>query len=83
MKLQRMVFIALVLAAALQVIHFYPLMPDKMASHFNAAGQANAWMQRDAAMPVHIWVGLAAYVVFMIGWSLRFIRSFSVRKDEH
>ena len=31
----------------LQAVHYYPLMPDKMATHFGSGGKANGWMTKD------------------------------------
>jgi uncharacterized membrane protein len=31
----------------LQWLHYYPLMPARMATHFGAGGEANGWMARD------------------------------------
>jgi len=31
----------------LQAVHYYPLMPDKMATHFGSGGKANGWMAKD------------------------------------
>lgn len=40
-----LLFIELVLAV-LQLAHFYPLMPETMASHFDAAGRPNGFQSR-------------------------------------
>lgn len=54
MKLQRILFLVLVVVAAAQIWHFYPQMPEKMASHFDGRGEANAWMPRDGFMVVYL-----------------------------
>ena len=54
MKLQRIFFLILVLLSAVQIAHFYPLMPGRMASHYNAAGKANGWMPRDGFFVVYL-----------------------------
>lgn len=56
MKLQRMIFLALVAVAAIQIAHFHPLMPEKMASHFDGRGVANGWMSRDGFVGVYVFV---------------------------
>src|SRR5512136_3242549 len=48
MTSQRFIFWVLILAAGMQAVYYYPLMPMTMASHFNAAGQANGWMPKES-----------------------------------
>ena len=48
MTTQRFVFFVLLLAAAVQAVYYYPLMPMRMASHFDAAGRANGWMPKES-----------------------------------
>jgi uncharacterized membrane protein len=57
-RTQRGIFVALVLAAALQIAYFYPLLPDMMASHFDGAGRPNGWMSKGGFMALY--VGLLA-----------------------
>ncbi len=44
---QRFIFLVLLLAAATQAAYYYPLMPERVASHFDAAGRADGWMPKD------------------------------------
>ena len=64
----------LIVAAALigsivQAVFFWPHLPDEVASHFNAAGQADGWMSKTAfvAVTLLIQIGLAA-MMFGFGW---------------
>jgi uncharacterized membrane protein len=43
----RTVLILLAAAAALQLLYFYPRMPDTMASHFDGAGRPNGVQSRE------------------------------------
>jgi uncharacterized membrane protein len=43
MKVGRPLFVLAFLVALLEAVYFYPLMPEKMAVHFNASGMADGW----------------------------------------
>jgi uncharacterized membrane protein len=61
MRAQRGIFFALLLAAALQIVYFYPLLPDTVASHFDSAGRPNGSMPKGGFMALY--VGLLALMV--------------------
>jgi len=42
-SVQTRVFLFLIAVAALQAAYYAPLMPERMASHFDGAGHANGW----------------------------------------
>ncbi len=42
----RGLFFAIALMAIAQCIHDFPLLPDRMASHFAASGAPNGWMTK-------------------------------------
>ncbi|HEV2520818.1 MAG TPA: DUF1648 domain-containing protein [Candidatus Acidoferrales bacterium] len=42
----RGLFFGVVLAAIAQCVHDYPLLPDRVASHFAASGMPNGWMTK-------------------------------------
>jgi uncharacterized membrane protein len=44
----RTVFVVLLAAACLQMAWYYPRLPERMASHFDAAGRANAFLPKPA-----------------------------------
>lgn len=48
---------------AFQWIHFYPLMPEKMATHFGASGEANGWMPRDGFLLFYC--GMCAFLMLL------------------
>lgn len=45
-RLARILFFAMVLAAIAQCVHDFPLLPDRMASHFGPSGMPNGWMTK-------------------------------------
>jgi uncharacterized membrane protein len=45
-RIPRSLFFAIILAAFAQCIHDYPLLPDRLASHFAASGMPNGWMTK-------------------------------------
>lgn len=52
-----------VIVLIFQWIHYYPLMPGKMATHFGAGGEANGWMTRDGFL-FFFW-GMCAFLVVL------------------
>ena len=49
-RLPRILFFVIVLAAIAQCVHDFPLLPDRLASHFNASGMPNGWMTKTQFM---------------------------------
>lgn len=47
MKTSQRVFIALVAASVVQVLIYYPQLPDQVASHFGGDGQPNGWSPKE------------------------------------
>ena len=45
-RVHRVLFFAIVLAAIAQCVHDFPLLPDRLASHFGASGFPNGWMTK-------------------------------------
>ena len=45
-RVPRILFFAIVLAAIAQCVHDFPLLPDRLASHFGASGIPNGWMTK-------------------------------------
>jgi len=45
-RVPRTLFFAILAAGILQCLHDYPLLPNRLASHFSAAGNANGWMTK-------------------------------------
>jgi uncharacterized membrane protein len=64
----RALFFAIVLAAIAQCVHGFPLLPDRMASHFSASGLPNGWMTKAQFFITYAVVFLPALVVeFWVG----------------
>jgi uncharacterized membrane protein len=45
-RIPRALFFAIILAAFAQCVHDFPLLPDRIASHFGASGMPNGWMTK-------------------------------------
>jgi serine/threonine-protein kinase len=61
----------IVLAALAQCLHDFPLLPDRMASHFAASGAANGWMTKTQFLITYALVLLPA--LFLEFWVSRTI----------
>ena len=63
---------AALIGSILQAVFFWPHLPNEVASHFNAAGQADGWMSKTAfvALTLLIQIGLAA-MMLGFGWLIK------------
>jgi len=52
-RVPRVLFFAIVLAALAQCVHDFPLLPDRLASHFAASGIPNGWMTKTQFMVMY------------------------------
>jgi len=62
-RIPRILFFAIVLAAIAQCLHDYPLLPDRIASHFAASGMPNGWMSKSQFFITYAVVLLPALIV--------------------
>lgn len=63
----RIVFLVMLLMAILQWVRVYPLLPPKMASHFDFNGTPNGWQSKEAFFTVMIAViALSTVIGFLI-----------------
>jgi uncharacterized membrane protein len=62
-RIARGLFVAIVLAAIAQCAHDFPLLPDRLASHFNAAGLPNGWMSKTQFLWVYALVLIPALAI--------------------
>jgi uncharacterized membrane protein len=46
MSLSRIILAFLVIGLVGQILYYYPNLPDRMASHFNGAGEPDGWMSK-------------------------------------
>jgi uncharacterized membrane protein len=59
----RTLFFVIFLCAAVLAVHDYPLIPDRVASHFSASGAANAWMSKPLFFAFYAGAVVIAFVV--------------------
>jgi uncharacterized membrane protein len=64
--LSRTVFLALLAAAFLQMAWYYPRLPERVASHFDAAGRANGFLPKPAFFVVYAGVLALLSFVFLL-----------------
>ena len=46
-RLPRMMYFVLLFSGLLMMAYYYPQMPERMASHFDAGGRVNGWQPRE------------------------------------
>jgi uncharacterized membrane protein len=64
--LAHLVFVLLLAALLGQMAWYYPQLPATMASHFDGAGRANAFMPKQMFMTLHLGVAGLLTVVFLL-----------------
>ena len=62
-RIPNRLFFAIVLAAIAQCVHDFPLLPDRIASHFGASGMPNGWMTKTQFLVMYGVVLLPALAV--------------------
>ena len=62
MRPSRALILLLIVLALLQAVHYGPLLPDEIATHFDAAGQANEWTSKTGFLLTNLafMIGMAA-----------------------
>ena len=67
MKLRHVLLVAILMCALVQAIYYYPRLPDRVASHFDARGQVDGWGTRNEFFVIEgvLIIGLAALVLFL------------------
>ncbi|MCX6028473.1 MAG: DUF1648 domain-containing protein [Chloroflexi bacterium] len=69
MRPSRLALLTLTLLVLLELAYFYPRLPDTVASHFNAAGQADGWSSKAAFIQVNAVIILLLAILFPgISW---------------
>jgi uncharacterized membrane protein len=62
-RLPKLIFVLLVLYAAVHFSYYYPQLPGVVASHFNGRGVANGWQSKSAFFGVFVGVSVLAVVM--------------------
>lgn len=72
----RRLFYALLALAALQVMYYYPQMPEVVASHFDGRGAPNGWSSRNVFFAIYLSMIalLVGIFIFVPRWSEARIR---------
>ncbi len=61
-----LVILILLVGAALQLRHYYPLMPDQMATHFGAGMEADGWSARQSFFLTYALVEVGMLVILLL-----------------
>jgi uncharacterized membrane protein len=62
------IFLAAIAFTVGELAYHYPQLPDRVASHFNAGGQADGWSTKGQF--AGMWVAVMAMLAFMFGMTL-------------
>ena len=72
LNISLIVFILLLLLCLGHAAYYYPRLPDRVASHFGASGQPDAWSGKESFMKIYLMVVVILAVLFPgIGLILR------------
>jgi uncharacterized membrane protein len=69
-RFPRILFCLLLIMGLLQLAHFYPLLPARVASHFDAYGTPNGWAPKEGFFVLSIIILLVPSVVLFAGPNL-------------
>ncbi len=64
MRASRSVLFFLAAAGIVQILHYYPLLPERMASHFDGSGRPNGFQSRDAFFALSASMLIGTLVLF-------------------
>ena len=67
------IFLTLTALVLLQIIVYYPRLPDVVASHFDGLGAPNGWSSKEAFFGLYLFIVLMLYTVF--GWMPKWIEN--------
>ena len=73
------VFVVLLAAATLQMVYYYPRLPEPMASHFDLQGRADGWSPKGSFFGIMAGMlyGVSGLLV-LVGLSMRWLPAFLV-----
>lgn len=70
-RLPRFIFFTIIAIALAQAVYNFPLLPDRLASHFNASGLPNGWMSKQAFFIAYaVMILVAAIPEFYVPYSI-------------
>lgn len=78
LRIPRTLFFAILAAGLLQLVHDFPLLPERVASHFGASGAANGWMTKSQFLMTYAAILLPA--LFLEFWLQRSIAATPEKK---
>ncbi len=61
-----LVILVLLIGGALQLMHYYPLMPDPMATHFGIDMQADSWSAKDSFFTIYPLVEIGMLIIVLV-----------------
>ena len=64
MSASRAILLLLAAAGVVQLLHYYPLLPDTMASHFDGTGRPDGFQSRDAFFALSALMLMLTVVIF-------------------
>ncbi len=65
MKWFRSIFIALIVLVILQILFYYPQMPDVVASHFDGSGTPNDWIGKTSFFVIYGFIMILLVIIFL------------------
>lgn len=71
-RLPKTVFLILAIAAGIYFLLYYPLLPEVIASHFNARGMANGWQSKPVFFGFFLGAcAIGVFLAFGVPWLIR------------
>jgi uncharacterized membrane protein len=61
----RRIFAVMIGLSVVQIVLYYPQLPDIMASHFDGAGEPNGWMPKTTFFAIHVLMMLLMTLAFI------------------
>jgi uncharacterized membrane protein len=66
MKAARVAFTLLLVLSVAQIAYHYPRLPDRLASHFNAAGDADGFVGKNGFLGLHLGALALVAAIFLV-----------------
>ena len=67
MNAARILLVLLAVAAIVQSLYYYPIIPETVASHFDGSGQPNGWSSKQAFITIYmIMVGMTLAIFLFL-----------------